>query len=94
MNGVFLNPIGFVVSDIKERVDENWGIVKARIEMNKEYTGGLTGLESFSHAIILTYLHESQFEISRHLKRRPRGLLSMPELGIFSQKKIDQIQLE
>lgn len=90
MSSIQLNPIGHVVSLVTDKVDENWGKVIARIELLKEYSGGLIGLENFSHIIVITFLNEAKFENAKHLKRRPRGIASMPELGIFSQRAKDR----
>jgi tRNA-Thr(GGU) m(6)t(6)A37 methyltransferase TsaA len=83
-------PIGFVSSPISEPVDKNWGQVVSRIALKPEFKGGLSGLESFSHAIVVTYLDRARFDPSKHLCRRPRGLESMPEVGTFSQRSKDR----
>jgi len=85
-----LKPIGHVVSPVEETVDEKWGGVVSRVLLLPEYAGGLDGLDGFSHAIVVTYLHKAKYEPARHLKRRPRGLESMPLLGIFSQRAKDR----
>lgn len=81
-----MKPIGHVVSPAEETVDENWGGVVSKVRLLPEYAGGLDGLDGFSHAIIVTYLDRAQYEPARHLKRRPRGLASMPLVGIFAQR--------
>jgi tRNA-Thr(GGU) m(6)t(6)A37 methyltransferase TsaA len=81
-----LKPIGHVLSKVTERKDENWGETISRIVLKPEYVGGLSGMEAFSHALIVTFLHEATFERAKHLRRRPRGRADMPELGIFSQR--------
>ncbi|WP_374700078.1 TrmO family methyltransferase [Fusibacter sp. 3D3] len=60
------------------------------MRLNNEYIGGLTGLESFTYVIILTYLHESKFVRDKHLERRPRNSPEMPLVGIFSQRAKDR----
>jgi tRNA-Thr(GGU) m(6)t(6)A37 methyltransferase TsaA len=75
---------------VTEQTDENWGQVISRILLQPEYVGALSGLEAFSHAIIITYLHQAKYEKKRHLQRRPRGLESMPKVGIFSQRAKDR----
>ena len=90
MNNIALKIIGYVESTVKEQIDEDWGKVEARVVLDPEYHMGLQGLEQFSHALIVTYLHEARFEPSKHLIRRPRGLESMPEAGIFSQRAKDR----
>jgi tRNA (adenine37-N6)-methyltransferase len=85
-----LKPVGFLSSLVTEQTDENWGGVISRILLQPEYIGALSGLEDFSHAIIVTYLHQAKYENEKHLQRRPRGLESMPKVGIFSQRAKDR----
>lgn len=81
-----LVPIGFVSSPVTERTDSGWGDVVARIVLEPQYAGALAGLESFSHALAITYLHQARFVPAEHLRRRPRGREDMPELGILAQR--------
>ena len=74
MEKIELRPIGYVSSPVTEKVDENWGGVISRIFLKPEYAGALLGLQDFSHAIIVTYLHQAHYENEKHLQRRPRGL--------------------
>ena len=90
MNEIKLKPIGYVSSSIIERMDENWGETKSKIILKSEYIGALLGLEKFSHAIIVTYLHQACYEKEKHLQRRPRNLETMPKVGIFSQRAKDR----
>ncbi len=85
-----LKPIGHVVSPVEETVDEKWGGVVSRVLLLPEYAGGLDGLDGFSHAMVVTYLNKAKYDPARHLKRRPRGLESMPLVGIFSQRAKDR----
>lgn len=85
-----LHPVGRVVSQIAEQTDESWGEVVSRIEVLPAYRPGLKGLDQFSHVIVVTWLHEAAFTPAKDLVRRPRGLLSMPEVGIFSQRAKDR----
>lgn len=70
-------PIGYVENNIGKQSDENWGRVISSIRLKDDYIGGLSGLEDFSHVMILTYLHEAQFVNEKHLKRHPRNLADM-----------------
>lgn len=81
-----VRPIGFVSSPVKDRTDTGWGSVVARVTLKREYAGALKGLESFSHALVLTYLHQARFDPAKHLRRRPQGRDDMPEVGILSQR--------
>lgn len=85
-----LMPIGIVVCPVQTPKDESWGEVVSRIDLAPEYAGGLDGLADFSHAIVVTFLHGAEYRAERHLRRRPRGLASMPEVGIFAQRAKDR----
>ena len=90
MEEIILKPIGFVSSSVTEQTDENWGQITSRILLQPEHIGALSGLGDFSHAIIITYLHQAKYDKEKHLQRRPRGLGSMPKVGIFSQRAKDR----
>lgn len=78
--------IGEVRSPITEPVDMNWGEVVSEIVLKPEYAPGLTGLDTFSHAFILTHLHEAAYDPETHLTRHPREDPSLPLMGIFAQR--------
>jgi len=90
MKEIRLKAIAFVASPVTEQTDQNWGKIISRILLQPEYIGALSGLENFSHALVITYLHQAKYEKSKHLQRRPRGLESMPVVGIFSQRAKDR----
>jgi len=90
MQEINLIPIGFVSSPTTEQTDENGGQITSRILLQPEFIGALSGLEDFSHVIIITYLHQAKYQKEKHLQRRPRGLESMPKVGIFSQRAKDR----
>lgn len=81
-----LRPIGYVRNQATEATDTGWGDVVSRIMLAEKYAPGLEGLENFTHLVVVTFLHEADFDITRDLRRRPRGLEAMPEIGIFSQR--------
>ncbi len=85
-----MKPIGFVKCEVKNKKDESWGQNVSSIMLNEEYFGGLKGLEDFSHAIILYYLDQANFEKEKHLQRRPQNRVDMPLVGIFSQRAKDR----
>ena len=82
----YFQPIGYVDTPIKKMVDENWGNVESKIVIKKEYENGTEGLDQFSHAIIITFLHPANFDKLQHLQRHPQGRKDLPEIGIFSQR--------
>jgi len=78
--------IGRVRSPVTEAVDMNWGQVVSEIVLEHEYAPGLLGLEEFSHALILTHLHQAEWSPEKHLRRRPQERSDMPLTGIFAQR--------
>jgi tRNA-Thr(GGU) m(6)t(6)A37 methyltransferase TsaA len=82
--------VGHVESDAVELVDRDWGSVVSRIVIEPRLRPGLRGLDDFSHVLVVTFLHEAAFDPAQHLVRRPRGLATMPELGIFAQRAKDR----
>ena len=90
MTTIPMQPIGHVACDVSAQTDADWGAVCSRIVLLPEYREGLLGLDQFSHLLVVTYLHEAAFAADRHLIRRPRGLASMPRVGIFAQRAKDR----
>jgi tRNA-Thr(GGU) m(6)t(6)A37 methyltransferase TsaA len=78
--------IGEVKSPVTEAVDMNWGEVVSEIVLKPEYAPGLLGLGDFSHAMVLTFLHEAKYNPEIHLRRHPQERKDMPLLGIFAQR--------
>jgi tRNA-Thr(GGU) m(6)t(6)A37 methyltransferase TsaA len=78
--------IGEVRSSVTEAVDMNWGEVVSEIVLKPEYAPGLLGLDDFSHALILTFLHEAMYDPVVHLRRHPQENMDNPLRGIFSQR--------
>ena len=85
-----IHPIGYVFSDVTTQTDQQWGVITSRIKLLAKYQAGLFGLDQFSHLLVITYLHQASFKSTEHLIRRPRGLSSMPLVGIFAQRAKDR----
>ena len=88
MPQIILEPIGRVVSPVREGRDENWGTVIAEIHLdNSRFEAAcLSGLEEFSHVevvFVFDQLPESEIERTvRHPRENPRW----PKVGIFAQR--------
>jgi tRNA (Thr-GGU) A37 N-methylase len=81
-------PIGWVQSPITEAVDDVWGGVVSRIELDGERFAPdcLVALSQFSHVEILFQSHSvADSEISFGA-RHPRGRVDWPLVGIFAQR--------
>lgn len=79
-------PIGIVKSPVKEGVDKGWGKVISELLIDKQYANGLSGIDSFSHVIVIFEMHKSSWNPSTDLVRRPQGRADMPLIGIFAQR--------
>jgi len=83
-----VTPIATVRSPIREAVDDVWGGVVARIELDAaRFTPeSLAGLAEFSHVEIV-YLFHLVADADIHTgARRPRGRADWPLTGIFAQR--------
>ena len=90
MKTIEMTPIGRVENTVSEKKDTDWGANVSSITLEEQYAGGLSGLEQFSHAIILYYLDQAQYMKEKHLQRRPQNREDMPIVGIFSQRAKDR----
>jgi len=85
---IVLTPIGFVHGPIREPVDDVFGGVTSRIELDGERFSpeSTMGLNAFSHVEVVFFFHlipESSIEFGA---RHPRGRLDWPKAGIFAQR--------
>ena len=90
MENIILNPIGYVKNSVEAKKDTSWGEDLSTIMLDESYSGGLKGLEDFSHVIILYYLDKASFDKEKHLQRHPQNRDDMPLVGIFSQRGKDR----
>ena len=81
-----IEPIGFVRNEITYPHYHKWGGVISEIIVNEEYANGLIGLEDFSHAIVIFYLHQATYNEEKHLVRHPQEREELPKIGIFAQR--------
>lgn len=81
-----LLPIGTVVNGVDEETDFGWESVTSIIKLGPQLHGGLEGLHSFSHALVIYWMHLSTFDTAEHLVRRARGRSDMPQVGAFAQR--------
>lgn len=90
MTDIVMQPIGYVKNEVTQRKDTSWGEDTSTVVLNDEFKTGLTGLEDFSHAIIIFHLDKAKYEKEKHLQRRPQNRDDMPLVGIFSQRGKDR----
>ncbi|MEQ1875170.1 MAG: SAM-dependent methyltransferase [Bdellovibrionia bacterium] len=82
-------PIGTVESTRTEPTDDGWDVVQSSVVLDAgRFTPeALKGLETFSHAEIIFWMHGANEGAE---KRRPRGNPAWPETGIFAQRGKDR----
>jgi tRNA-Thr(GGU) m(6)t(6)A37 methyltransferase TsaA len=87
MDAITLTPIGVVRNGRTDTFDAGWGGVESAIELAPEYAGGLEGIEQWSHALVVFFMHrETGDPRPSDWRRRPRGRADMPLLGVFAQR--------
>src|SRR6185437_12694965 len=80
--------IRFIRSPRTEPIDDDWGAVVSRIELDRAQVteDSLRGLGEFSHLEIVYVFHRvdpASFELGA---RRPRNNPDWPEVGVFAQR--------
>src|SRR5271154_3445648 len=82
-----IRPIGTVLSRVKEPVDDIWGEVACRIDLDpRRFTPDcLAGLADFSHVEVVFLFHLVQESEITAGSRHPRNLPDWPKVGIFAQ---------
>jgi tRNA-Thr(GGU) m(6)t(6)A37 methyltransferase TsaA len=86
VNEIALRVIGVVRNGRDSTDDRDWGGVESVIEIDPAFADGLEGLDTFSHVIVLFYMHRDPDGEASTLRRRPRGRADMPLLGVFAQR--------
>jgi len=86
-----LEPIGHVRSERHDLSDDDWGGVRARIEMDDKFPiECLDGLDEFSHAEVIFCFDRVDPHKVEHGARHPRGNTEWPKVGIFAQRGKDR----
>lgn len=79
-----MEPIGYVRNPHRCRPAGGWGQVTARIDLAPHLQDHLDGLEAFSHALILYWMHLSAPEDRSAGRVHPRGRGDLPLVGVFA----------
>ena len=83
---IALRVIGHARNGRTSTDDFRWGEIETRLEIEPELAEGLTGLEQFSHLVVVFYMHRDPEGEPFALLRRPRRREDMPLLGVFAQR--------
>jgi len=82
--GTSLKAIGFVKSEVKQPVRQDWEKVVSDIVVDSSLTEALDGLEEFSHIIVVYWMHRVTATGKPPTKVHPRGRQELPLVGLFS----------
>jgi tRNA (adenine37-N6)-methyltransferase len=86
-----VDPIGWVIGPRAQPEDDGWGGVESIIRIDERFpVEALQGLEDFSHIEVVFAFHLADPERAVTGARHPRGLTSLPKVGIFSQRNKDR----
>jgi tRNA-Thr(GGU) m(6)t(6)A37 methyltransferase TsaA len=83
-----LTPIAIVHNAVSEPVDDVWGRLASRIDLDStRFTAAsVAGLGEFSHVEIIFALHRVAETAIELAARHPRGRADWPSVGIFAQR--------
>ena len=81
---IYVEPIGYVENNINSPIDQGWSNVESSIVFRKDLMPALSGLNEFSHVVIIFWMHQAK--PTAVLVRRPQNRKDMPEIGILSQR--------
>ena len=83
-----MTPIAIVHSPVRDAIDDVWGGVHCRIELDaSRFTPeSLAGLEEFSHVEIVFVFDRVREDEIYPGSRHPRGRTDWPKVGIFAQR--------
>jgi tRNA-Thr(GGU) m(6)t(6)A37 methyltransferase TsaA len=88
MQGMTMKPIGFVQSTRSAPTDDYWLAENTAIELDAaQFTPeALSGLEAFSHVLVVYVMHGVAEGDVEKIARHPRGRADWPRVGIFAQR--------
>src|SRR3989338_2509028 len=78
---ISLKPIGKAKNVVQKQALQGWKNLITEIVLDKRYTKGLDGIESYSHVIIVYWVGQ---EKECHIKHHPQGRKDVPYGGIFA----------
>lgn len=85
---ITLKPLAYVRGGRAEMLDDNWGEVRAVIEIDgDQFTPDTTaGLATFSHLLVVYHFHQADPAKITTAARHPRNNPAWPKIGIFAQR--------
>lgn len=81
MNKYEIKPVGFVKNNVKEARFGGFKNEVSEIILDEEFTSALTGIEDYSHVIVVYIMDKVKDYVIEH---RPQGNPEVPIVGIFA----------
>lgn len=81
---IVLHPIGIVRNHVASREDVSWENVISEIQIHDEFAQGLDGIESFSHIVVVFWMHCLKEGERSSLKVHPQRNKELPLEGVFA----------
>lgn len=81
MKKIILTPIGAVKNGVKKPRFGSFKDEVAEIVLEKKFTDALTGIEDYSHLLVVYWMDKVKDKVITH---RPQGNPEVPVVGIFS----------
>ncbi len=78
-----VSPIGRVRNNFNDEIPLSYESEISEIVIDDEYAEGLEGIEEFSHAIIIYWMHCSEWKSSA-IKGHPMAQKDFPVIGVFA----------
>ena len=79
-----LTPIGFVKNAVTEPQGEDWQTITSEIIVNEDMNEALSGIDEFSHIIVIYWMHKTPASERSIKKVHPKRNLNLPLVGVFA----------
>ena len=79
-----LTPIGFVKNAVTEPKTEDWQTIISEIIVNEDLKEALSGIDEFSHIIVIYWMHKTPASERSIMKVHPKRNPNLPLVGVFA----------
>jgi tRNA (adenine37-N6)-methyltransferase len=79
-----LTPIGFVRNAVTEPKGEDWQTITSEIIVNEDFKDALSGIDEFSHIIVIYWMHRTSPVERSIMKVHPKRNPNLPLVGVFA----------
>jgi tRNA (adenine37-N6)-methyltransferase len=79
-----LTPIGFVRNAVTEPKGEDWQTITSEIIVNEDFKDALSGIDEFSHIIVIFWMHRTSSAERSIMKVHPKRNQNLPLVGVFA----------